>query len=325
MVGILKAHTESLSSICIDTDTLPTKKFYEPIPKYAEKLSQVAANDELQKNLCNITRIIMSRSYCSVCKVHVKEDVKLYQTCENKSPQHLECSECFSKFNSNRCSMCRGKRLRIEQDDSLRHDFYHTKCQDCPLCTDDTERTPQDLLEHVETECPAVNSSDITMDRRRLRSILLEERERSFAAFWASPETQQAVSEPINRLKREHAVTRKRQRDEISRAETAHQKRVRRLEEKITHLKTINEKNAYVIRELRQHTTQRDEAVKKAAELRGKCKSLEQQTAKLQMQAEKHKKELSKMDSIRAENERLGDHLENHRQHILRHSLEGFH
>ncbi|KAK3235464.1 hypothetical protein CYMTET_54356 [Cymbomonas tetramitiformis] len=260
----------------------------------------------------------MSRSYCLVCKEHVEEDVKLYQTCENKAPQHLECSECFLKIKSTRCSVCRKERLKIEQNENLRYDFYHTECQDCPLCTDDTVRTPQDLLEHVETECPAVNSSDITMDRRKLRSLLLKQRERSFAAFWALPETQQAVSEPIDRLKKKHADTRKRQREEMDHAETVHQESVRKLEEKITYLEAINEKNAYVIQELRQHTAQRDEAVKKAAELRGECKSLEQQTAKLREQAEEHKKERSKMDLIRAENEKLGNHLENHRQHILR-------
>ncbi|KAK3287310.1 hypothetical protein CYMTET_5178 [Cymbomonas tetramitiformis] len=320
VIDILKAHAESLPSICIDTEALQASKSHQFMPKNAEKLSQVAANVELQKNLYSITKTIMSRSYCSVCKEHVEEDVKLYRTCANKATQHLECTECFSKNESTLCSVCRTERPqpKIEQSEDLRYDFYHTKCQDCPLCTDDTMHTPQGLLEHVETECPAVNSSDITMNRRKLTSLLIKHRERSFAAFWALPETQQAISEPIDRLKKKHADTRKRQRDEMDHAETVHQESLRKLWQKNIHLETINDGNAYVIQELRQHTAQRDEAVKKVAELRDECKSLEQQTAKLREQAEEHKKERSKMDLIRAENERLGNHLENHRQHILR-------
>ncbi|KAK3259160.1 hypothetical protein CYMTET_31820 [Cymbomonas tetramitiformis] len=139
-----------------DMQALVSTESYEPIPELASRVSQDQANCELEIRLERITKTIMSRSFCSICFEYKAEDVKLYRGCVQKlSVQHLVCEECFRRDHTRYCPVCRSDRPPnpTEQSEELRYDFYHTKCQSCPLCTDPAERTAQELLEHVENEC----------------------------------------------------------------------------------------------------------------------------------------------------------------------------
>ncbi|KAK3251706.1 hypothetical protein CYMTET_38967 [Cymbomonas tetramitiformis] len=325
-IGLLKARLKGLPENHLhwfaDIDALVlTESGYEPIPELANRVSQDLAVTELEKRLTDITRDIMLRSFCSTCFEYKAEEDKLYRACVQKHPvQHLECEECFRRDKSPHCPVCRGDRPPIpkEQSEELRYDFYHTGCQSCPLCTDPAVRTPQGLLEHVETECSVVVSRKLYVDERKLRLLLGNQRSRCLAELWASPATaltiQQIVDEKVRPWKEE--VSKGKTEKEISNQLS------RRVQQ------TLNTKIWSLNKELDSmrdpYRKQKDDIInlndlhRKQAEIhQGERSRMESELEKFRRQAEMHQGERSEAESLRAENKMLEKHLEAHRHQIV--------
>eukprot|EP00854_Cymbomonas_tetramitiformis_P000358 gene358-666_t len=315
LINILNIQSKSLLNIdnvlsFDDRKFLQTKKFYKPVPEFAEKLQEGVAQVEFEKRLTDITKAIMSRVFCSVCRNHIKEDVDIFRVCIEEHPvQHLECSKCFHKDRTENCPLCRGDRPQSPtlQPKQLRHDFYHTKCQECPLCTDDTMLTAQQLLEHIETDCAAVKYSEITVDERKLGLLLSKKREEHFTEFWTLPKTASCIQEAMSQVKKRIDDNHKRQQDEWNRTKAAHevfkhdsQKEIKQLEE------IINKKQSQYEILLGKYNFQ-ENLVKVAYAHRVERSRLEKEVTKLCKQIEE----------TREENKKLERHLENYQQCIV--------
>ncbi|KAK3250102.1 hypothetical protein CYMTET_40506 [Cymbomonas tetramitiformis] len=197
--GRLAEARQAPQQTLLDLKTWESSSPYKPIPELSGKVSQALAKSELQERAEEITNTIMARAHCAVCWEHVGEDEKLFRVCELQVPvQHLMCERCLDRDRTHGCPMCKRPRVRTEQCEAMRRNFYRIKCQSCPLCTDPTKRTAEELLKHVDTECAAVESETITVDVRKLQRELEKFAARCVEELCASPETATVIQEAID-------------------------------------------------------------------------------------------------------------------------------